>query len=300
MARMRGIAGSSILAAALWMAAIPARAGASTEPAPLYFDRVIAEEDLRGKTLRELELIRATILGRAGMVFLDRWVREYMAQADWYQPGTYDATRLSAVDVRNLRTVAAYKAALPRSELKQRWDELLGAHRWSGLPAMQHRLAFSEDGSAVAVGPSPLLAPRWPLALFRTSTGERISTIPWAAGPLHALRFAGSELVVASDYDLRVGGWHFRAPPNVADRWSAAKRGWSRAAATFGVHLAGRNECSRAGLYDNHELERAGAPPRGHVLAPSGLACTGRERRARGRLRVRRFATGLRERGSVR
>lgn len=74
---------------------------------------------MRHKTLRELELIRATILGRAGMVFLDRWGREYMAQADWYQPGTYDATRLSAVDVRNLRTVAAYKAALPRSELSR-------------------------------------------------------------------------------------------------------------------------------------------------------------------------------------
>lgn len=174
---------------------------------PFYSKRALSRAELHGKTLRELELLRATIHAGAGFTFLDWWLWDYFSRAPWYAAGGYDPAKLSAVDQENLRTIAAYQAAIPPAELRRRWDDLVLDHRYVAEPALQHRLAISADGSAVAVGASPLLAPRWPLALFRTATGERIGTVPWAGRQLLAVELTQKEIVVVSDYEARVGGW---------------------------------------------------------------------------------------------
>lgn len=199
---------------AFWRAlalSLAVSAGASpalgADDTPFYSDRALSQAELHGKTLRELELLRATIHARAGLTFLDWWLWDYFSRAPWYAAGGYDPAKLSAVDRENLRTIAAYQAAIPAAELRRRWDDLVLDHRYLAEPALQHRIAVSADGSVVAAGASPLLAPRWPLAVFRTATGERIGTVPWAGGQLLAVELTQKEIVVVSDYEARIGGW---------------------------------------------------------------------------------------------
>jgi hypothetical protein len=177
------------------------------EDIPSYSERPLSPAELHGKTLRELELLRATIHARAGFVFLDWWLWNYFSRASWYTGGGYDPAKLSAVDRENLRTLAAYQGTISPAELRRRWDDLVLDHRYVAEPTLQHRLAISADGSAVAVGASPLLAPRWPLELFRTATGERMGTVPWAGRQLLAVELTQKEVVIVTDYEARVGGW---------------------------------------------------------------------------------------------
>jgi WD40 repeat protein len=186
------------------------------EPAPhaqlaFYHDKPLDPSELAGKTLRELELLRATIHARAGLVFLETHLRDYFAREPAYRPGGYDETRLTAVDQQNLRTLAAYRAVIPRVELEQRWARLWDEHRYATDEATHHRLAFSADSSVVAVGPSRV-APRQPLSLFRTSTGVRISTIGWAGHMLNAVHVGSDDVVVVSNYDAQIGGWRSAHP----------------------------------------------------------------------------------------
>jgi len=201
-ARVSGISKSTwlIVGMALWSRS----ANASSEPIDFYFERPIVAAELRGKTLRELELMRAMIYAHAGLVSLDWWVRDYLAGQAWYQPGKYDPARLTAVDQQNLKTLASYRASIPRAELTKRWHELLRDHRFATEGSLQHRLAFSENGELIAVGASTIYQPHWPLSLFRTGTGERIRSLRWATGELTALQFAGNDLVLAAAYDVWV------------------------------------------------------------------------------------------------
>jgi len=160
---------------------------------------------------RELEIVRATIHARAGLVFLETHLRDYFSRVPAYRPGGYGAAKLSAIDEQNLRTLAAYRAAIPRAELKQRWDRLWDEHRYATDVALHHRIAFSADGGVVAVGPSRVVG-RQPLSLFRTSTGERIATIKWAGHVLHAVHVGSDDVVVVSNYDAQIGDWRSAHP----------------------------------------------------------------------------------------
>jgi WD40 repeat protein len=189
----------------------------SAEPAaphlqlPFYYDRPLDPTELAGKTLRELEILRATIHARAGLVFLETHLRNYFARTPGYRPGGYDGRKLTSVDEHNLRILAAYRAAMPRAELRQRWDRMWDDHRYATDVAPNHRVAFSADGDVVAVGPSRVAA-RQPLSLFRTTTGERISTINWAGHVLHAVYVGSNGVVVVSNYDAQIGGWRSAHP----------------------------------------------------------------------------------------
>jgi|GEM_PF-2927615 len=196
---------------ALAFGVLAARAAGANDELPFYYDRPITATELRGKTLRELEILRATIHAHAGLVFLEWRLRYYFARIATYRPGDYDVTHLSAVDEQNLRTLAAYESSIPRIELKQRWDSLLLEHRYAGGFSLLSRLDFSTDGSVVAVGPS-IMGTRWPLSLYRTATGERVSTVSWARGNLYALRLVGNDLVVVSDYRALTGDWRALYP----------------------------------------------------------------------------------------
>src|SRR5215470_1120836 len=62
------------------------RSPEKTEPRPLYYTREITDDDLIGRSLRELTLMRNTIYARAGNKFRKQWLNDYFSAQPWYHP----------------------------------------------------------------------------------------------------------------------------------------------------------------------------------------------------------------------
>jgi hypothetical protein len=138
----------------LLLCALPALA---VEPAiPYYPDHPVTSEELKGKTLRELDLMRNTIYARAGNVFRKAWLHDYFAQQSWYKPTGLDESRLSELDKQNAVTIGNYAASIPRQELQDRLD------------ALYQKQSLSEEEQVERT----LLA----RALGRRSLGEKLET----------------------------------------------------------------------------------------------------------------------------
>src|SRR5437773_10874911 len=87
---------------ALVAQAKPAGAASGEQRHSLYYDREIRQEDLRGRTLRELTLMRNTIYARAGNPFRKKWLNDYFSAQPWYHPlPKMDETRLTTLDRKN-------------------------------------------------------------------------------------------------------------------------------------------------------------------------------------------------------
>lgn len=97
-------------------------AASSTEaPAqarPLYYERAITDEDLRGRTLRELSLLRNTIYARSGNEFRRPWLAEYFKTQAWYQPGKKGSVP-TKLDEENAKKIAEHDANLGKEELEK-------------------------------------------------------------------------------------------------------------------------------------------------------------------------------------
>lgn len=92
---------------------------------PLYYDRLITNADLKGRTLRELTLMRNTIYARAGNPFRKKWLRDYFTAQSWYKPAAkMDASKLSAIDKKNAATIVEYENQLPAAELEARRQQI--------------------------------------------------------------------------------------------------------------------------------------------------------------------------------
>jgi hypothetical protein len=83
--------------------------------------------ELAGKSLRELELMRATIHARGGLVFLPAWLHEHFVRQSFYEAGVYDEGKLSDVDRKNLVMLERHVVGIPRAELEKRWGVRLSA-----------------------------------------------------------------------------------------------------------------------------------------------------------------------------
>jgi hypothetical protein len=77
---------------------------------PAYYERLVVESDLAGRSLDDLSLMRNTIYARTGHRFKNPKLREYFTRQIWYQSGT--PSKLSGVDLANLRVIAARERAL--------------------------------------------------------------------------------------------------------------------------------------------------------------------------------------------
>src|SRR5215813_7963896 len=89
-----------------------------TEPRPLYYAREITDDDLIGRSLRELTLMRNTIYARAGNKFRKQWLNDYFSAQPWYHPlDKMDESKITALDRKNAETIAKYDADIPREEL---------------------------------------------------------------------------------------------------------------------------------------------------------------------------------------
>src|SRR5215469_1570262 len=101
------------------LAAIAASAQ-NSDDRPLYYTRQITNDDLEGRTLRELSLMRNTIYARAGNKFRKQWLNDYFSALPWYHPlDQMDESKLTALDKKNAELIANYDAAIPRAELAQ-------------------------------------------------------------------------------------------------------------------------------------------------------------------------------------
>ncbi len=111
-------------------ASTPAPSASVATPAaparPLYYDRAITEEDLKGRTPRELSLLRNTIFARAGNTFRRPWLDKHFRAQDWYQPKeAIDTSKITKIDKDNARKISEHDAAIPREELLKMKDEVL-------------------------------------------------------------------------------------------------------------------------------------------------------------------------------
>jgi hypothetical protein len=85
---------------------------------PLYYSREITRDDLKGRTLRELTLMRNTIYARAGNKFRKKWLNDYFSAQSWYHPlDKTDESKITPLDRKNAQIIAGYDAAISRYRL---------------------------------------------------------------------------------------------------------------------------------------------------------------------------------------
>ncbi|WP_257462521.1 YARHG domain-containing protein [Archangium lipolyticum] len=90
---------------------------------------------LRGKSLRELSLLRNTIFARYGWAgFRKTWLREHFQQKPWFKPNPgFSYKLLSDVDRENVQAIAHHEMNVTYQDLEERRDSLLAkAGKWWG------------------------------------------------------------------------------------------------------------------------------------------------------------------------
>lgn len=168
-------------------ASTPAPSASVATPAaparPLYYDRAITEEDLKGRTLRELSLLRNTIFARAGNTFRRPWLDKHFRAQDWYAPkDAIDTSKISKIDKDNARKIADHDGTIPREEL-EKMRNLVVARKNAGkatpedaveLSLLSQRLGVFVGGEGVGEEPSPL---EDPTRLDKLLKVEELSTL---------------------------------------------------------------------------------------------------------------------------
>jgi len=92
----------------------------------LYYTREITQQDLEGRTLRELSLMRNTIYARAGNKFRKKWLNDYFSAQPWYYPqDQVDESKITPLDRKNAEAIATYDAGLTHDQLFAMQNELI-------------------------------------------------------------------------------------------------------------------------------------------------------------------------------
>src|SRR5215472_17583683 len=103
-----------------------AQATAKPEDRPLYYTRPITDDDLIGRSLRELTLMRNTIYARAGNPFRKKWLNDYFSAQPWYHPlAQMDQSKLTPLDRKNAEIIAEFDGSISRVDLLARKKALL-------------------------------------------------------------------------------------------------------------------------------------------------------------------------------
>lgn len=111
---------------------------AFAEERPLYFTRPLKAEDVSGRSLRELTLMRNWIYARRGNEFRRAWLRDFFTKQKWYEPNQAaflsegwknlsddqpaDWTR----DDKNAELIAEYESSLTTEQLTAMRDTVRG------------------------------------------------------------------------------------------------------------------------------------------------------------------------------
>ena len=98
----------------------------AAEARPLYYETLLTEADLQGRTLRELTLMRNWIYARGGNSFRKKWLNDFFSAQPWYKPAPKtDLSKISEIDKKNAALIAEYDLKRPKDELTKQRDELL-------------------------------------------------------------------------------------------------------------------------------------------------------------------------------
>jgi hypothetical protein len=201
------------------------------EARPLYYDRAIAEQDLVGRSLRELAVLRNMPYAKRGHRFRRPWLAQFFQQFDWYAATRIvPESELSAQDRQNAQTVGRFDATLDRAVLIRLRDALLSRDRRGALL----------DGDEVE---AVLLAQRLgePVALSRAAT----DTSPLDDTTRLDTVIARSELLEMSPRDL----WILR-------NTIYARRGRSFRSAALNEYLQATNWYQPDPQYNDARLRR--------------------------------------------
>ena len=91
---------------------------------------LLSEDDLSGKSIRELRLIRNEIFARHGYKFKSEDLIEHFSQQSWYNPTFDDVTAmLTDVDKKNILTIKTLEIELSNNEAARRASEQLNTER---------------------------------------------------------------------------------------------------------------------------------------------------------------------------
>lgn len=126
-----------------------AKAPAKAKPAerPLYYDRLITPEDLKGRSLREFSLLRNTIFARVGNSFRKTWLDEHFRAQPWYKAlEKAQLDRLTAIDKKNVEIIVQAQEALSKQELESARDTLAALKERSKEQDQELRLLSSRLG----------------------------------------------------------------------------------------------------------------------------------------------------------
>jgi len=140
--------------------------GTGADGRPLYYDRALAAEDLDGRTLRDLSLMRNTIFARGGNPFRKPWLRAYFGAQPWYHAlAQTDDAKLTAIDHANARLIADREASFARDQLLAMKDAIAAKGAPSAEDEVELALISTRLGTWVG-GDAPAAAgdaPRSPL-----------------------------------------------------------------------------------------------------------------------------------------
>lgn len=118
----------------------------TTGARPLEYDRAITPDDLRGRTLRELALMRNMPYARHGQRFRRPWLASYFSEQSWYHASHFvQSSELAALERQNSDAVAHYDVALERADLVRMRDALLQRQR-------EHHLRPEDNVEAMLIG----------------------------------------------------------------------------------------------------------------------------------------------------
>jgi len=130
--------------------------GTGPDGRPYYVERAITADDLKGRTLRDLALMRNTIYARAGHPFRKAWLRDYFTAQPWYQPlAADDESKITATDRANATTIADHETGLSREQLVAMKDVIAARTPRSPVDEVELELLSTRLGTWVGSSGAP-------------------------------------------------------------------------------------------------------------------------------------------------
>jgi hypothetical protein len=104
------------------------------EARPLYYEKLITQDELKGRSLRELSLMRNWIYARAGNTFRKKWLNDFFSAQPWYKPvAKPDLSTLTDYDKKNAALIAEYDIKFSKDELTKNRDTILARKKSGAL-----------------------------------------------------------------------------------------------------------------------------------------------------------------------
>jgi len=130
--------------------------GSGPDGRPYYYQRDLTAEDLEGRTLRDLALMRNTIFARAGHTFRKAWLRDHFTAQPWYRPlAKDDDSKITAVDRANAKKIADQESSFTRDRLVALKDSIAARAPRTPIDEVELELLSTRLGTWVGDAAAP-------------------------------------------------------------------------------------------------------------------------------------------------